>query len=350
MKSEKHTAATNAPGRPGLSFETYEKAYDKLSGPDGTPPSQRSLRKYLGTGSNTTLSNYRRRITEQRLSDEKPDLKAWPDSDILETVHRLAAQIEIREAQIADDRVEEIKKDAQNRIRVAENTMDKRLRDIALLEHRATTAESELVQTRATLRKSEEESSKVINELTHDAQRSKKRNAVLEQAQQDAKRQIAVLTRELQTQQRAIDNANTNERNLSKAANEALGVVQQELTEAIRAHDRLNEQHNILTISFEQQSAKIETKNIQVREMQERVDQTISTREATLLQLNELTAQHTKLIEQLGNARSDLAAEKRAHQTTQKRASQDLSEKNNLLAQMQNILVEMTEAAKMKEA
>lgn len=84
--------------------------------------------------------------------------------------------------------------------------------------------------------------------------------------------------------------------------------------------------------------------------MQERVDQTIATREATLLQLNALTAQHTKLIEQLGNVRSDLAAEKRAHQTTQKRASQDLSEKNNLLAQMQKILAEMTEAAKIKNA
>jgi len=35
------------PGRPGLSFEAYEKAYFELAGEDGTPPSQREIRKYL---------------------------------------------------------------------------------------------------------------------------------------------------------------------------------------------------------------------------------------------------------------------------------------------------------------
>lgn len=349
MTSENQPPATKAPGRPGVSFETYEKAYDELSGPDGAPPSQRSLRKYLGTGSNTTLSAYRRRITEQRISDERPEELAWPDSDILETVNRLASQIEIKEAQIADDRVEEIQKDAQNRIRVAENTMDKRLRDISLLEHRATTAENELAQLRVTLKKNDKDSSKIINELTCDAQNSKESIAVLEQAQKDARRQIAALMRELQTQKQILEKANATERNLTKAANEALGAVQQQLTESIRIHAGLNEQHNILKTSSGQQAADIDSKNIQLREMQSRVDQAISTREATLLQLSELTAQHTKLTEQLGNVSSDLTAEKRAHETTQNRANRELSEKNILLEQMQNILTEVTVAAKTKE-
>jgi len=110
----------------------------------------------------------------------------------------------------------------------------------------------------------------------------------------------------------------------------------------------LSEQHKDLTTSFEKQLANIRSKNTQLREMQDRVDQAVPTREATLLQLNKFTAQHTELTELLGKVSSDLAAEKRAHQTTQERASKGLSDKNNSLVQIQKTLTEMTEPGKTK--
>lgn len=155
-----------APGRPGLSFEVYEQAYQELTGPEGTPPSQRQLRKYLGTGNNNTLAKYRRRIAEERIADEKPPEPSTPDAELLATVQRLATQIALDEAQVADDGVEEIQKDAEHRINIAVTTMEKRLLDTALLEHRAVTAETELVL----LRKSMLDKDLAMNKVTEQHQ------------------------------------------------------------------------------------------------------------------------------------------------------------------------------------
>lgn len=133
--SASNATAIAGPGRPGLSFETYEQAYYELTSEDGTPPSQRQLRKYLGTGSNTTLANYRRRIAEERVIDEKPLEPGTVDAEILATVQRLAHQIHLNEAQMADDRLSELQAEAENRVRIAETTMEKRLQDTGVCQH-----------------------------------------------------------------------------------------------------------------------------------------------------------------------------------------------------------------------
>jgi len=336
--SDVQTAQPKAPGRPGISFESYEKAYIELSGPDGTPPSQRQLRKYLGTGSNTTLSNYRRRINEERLKTESPKEPNWPDAEILATAKKLASQLEIQEAQIADDRVDEIQKDADNRIRVAETTMKKRLQDIALLEHRAITAENELAHLRGNTKKSAEKATKTINELTRNIHALEANNAVLEQARLDTTRQIADLMRRAQAQQHALDEANATEKNNTKASNEALSALQEQLSESQQTHAALRQRYESLSTSFDEQLTVINSKDTQLLEMQKRVDQTTRVREETLRQLNELSEQHTKLTEKVGRMSSELKAEKRAHKTTSDRAIKDISDKNAALDLIQNSL------------
>jgi len=116
--------AVNAVGRPGLSFAEYEVAFEELRAANGAPPSQRQLRRFLGTGSNTTLARYRRRIAEEQIEDKKPLDPGSIDSELLATVQRLASQIAVDEANVAEDRVSEVQREADRRVQVAESTME----------------------------------------------------------------------------------------------------------------------------------------------------------------------------------------------------------------------------------
>ncbi len=113
--------------------------------------SQRQIRCDLGTGSNITLSAYRRKIAEQRVEEVVASEPDSLDAKLLATVTQLVSQFASEAAQVADDRTDEIEDEAQRRIQIAETTMEKRLEDTDLLEHRATMAEAMLAESRQML-------------------------------------------------------------------------------------------------------------------------------------------------------------------------------------------------------
>lgn len=339
------------PGRPGLSFEAYEQAYHELSGPDGTPPSQRQLRKFLGTGSNTTLASYRRRIAEERVVDEKPLEPGTVDSELMATVQRLAHQIHIDEAQVADDRVDELQKEADNRVRIAETTMEKRLQDTSLLEYRANQAEKDLASVRAELA----ESQKAVSDLQSEHQAFKEEHAAVSQREADANRRIGALTRELTQQHDALDAAREAEKtaiNEAKAASKeqqaALVSVQETLSQEQSALAAMSEKHASLSDRFTERNRLIETQNTQQRELQVRLDGSVESRDAALVKLDDVRRERETLSGQCIELTAQLASAKQLSEASEERLTSEIMEKTAQITHLQETVTTLSKEKKKK--
>lgn len=337
MTSDNATSIAG-PGRPGLSFEAYEQAYHELTGGDGKPPSQRQLRKYLGTGSNTTLASYRRRIAEERVVDEKTLEPGTVDAELMATVQRLAHQMHIDEAQVADDRVDEFQKEADNRVRIAEATMEKRLQDTGLLEYRATQAEKVLASIRSEL----VDSKKVIAELQAEHQGLKESHAALLQREADANRQVASLTRELTQQSAALDVARDAEKtaiNEAKSTVEeqkaALASVQKTLSQEQRALAAMTEKCASLSDRFDERNRLIETQNTQQRDLQVRLDRSVESRDAVLVQLEDVRRKRETLSGQCIELSAQLDSVKQLFEASVERLTSEITEKTAQITHLQ---------------
>ena len=342
------SAPTLNPGRPGLSFETYEKAYHELSGDDGTPPSQRQLRKYLGTGSNTTLASYRRRIAEERVIDGKPLEPASLDAELLATVQRLASQIALDEAQVADDRVDEIKTEADNRIRIAETTMEKRLQDTDVLEYRATQAEHELAKLRTTTK--EDDAALALLATTH--HNLKEEHAALTQALSDANRQIANQARELSLRESALELARTAEKEALQSAKresddqqKAYLTLQQALSKSKAELSVINETHAKLTQDFAERLKVIDAQNDQQRTLQARLNKSVELREETLMQLQTASKEREVVFAQCEKVTAELSSEKRLAQNVIDQMTQNLADKTTQIEHLQKTVTALSQAS-----
>lgn len=331
------------PGRPGLSFEAYEQAYQALTAPDGAPPSQRQLRKYLGTGNNNTLAKYRRRIAEERVTDGKPLETGSLDAELLATVQRLATQIALDESQVADDRVNEIRKESEQRVRIAEATMEKRLQDTALLEHRATTAESELIKLRESMDKVELESNDLNATLQKKIQALKEQNAALVQSKADAADTIATHVQELARRQLIIEKAATDQKAAEKTSQKQQTALQSELAESKQANATLREKYASLNTRFEDQVAQINKQNKHYEDLQSRFEQAAQKIEKTSLHLDDATLANGALELQVAEISGMLNAEKRIHQTVVENSDRALADKTLLIDELRSALGKITE-------
>lgn len=292
-----------SPGRPGLSYETYEKAYFELSAPDGTPPSQRQLRKYLGTGSNTTLANYRRRIAEARQEDQLPPEPNSIDAELLETVQRLARQIALDEAQVADDRVDAIQVDADNRIRIAETTMQKRLEDTAVLEHRADSAENTVLTLRAALSEQDAKLAAANSAL----QSGRESVAALTQTTENNSQQLAEKNAQIIALQKTLDQTQKEHKSDLEKYRSEHSAVSDELSEAKSTLASVTEQRESLTARLNDRDEAIEKQASLYKEIEESLSETCATLQALC---ESLTQEVTALNIQLSTATSSLASEK----------------------------------------
>lgn len=325
------------PGRPGLSFEAYEQAYQKLSGPDGNPPSQRQLRKYLGTGSNTTLAGYRRRIAETLQAAELPPESGSIDSELISLVQRLARQIALDEAQLAQDRVDEIQADAEQRVRIAETTMEKRLLDTAVLEHRATTAEATVVEQRNTLKAKDEK----LAQIEADCQSSREKVVALTQSLENTSLQLGSMNRQHDAQKQEFDQARTENKSAVKQYQDKINNLERELSDSQTVRATMIEQCAGLTTRLEERDCLIETKDTQQEALQQRLERLNQSREASLVQLEEVQQLLLDLKIQLSARDTELRTEKQAHQLSSERlqsALQAVDEKEELTRQLQEAL------------
>ncbi|MFT6876216.1 MAG: chromosome segregation ATPase [Granulosicoccus sp.] len=341
MPSTPATPTPGAPGRPGLSFEAYERAYQELTSPEGAPPSQRQLRKFLGTGNNNTLAKYRRRIAEERMADERPPEAGSLDAELLATVQRLATQIALDEAQVAEDRVEEIRKDAEQRIRIAVTTMEKRLLDTALLEHRATTAEAELAQ----LRKTVLEKEAAMNQLIAQHQTLNAEHVARTQALDEMTQQRASLNRERDALQEKMEATIKTEKAVTAQSRGETKMLNQQLVDEQRTLGTVTEKHAGLVTRFDERNTVIETLNEKQQALQQRLDQAIKFRNTTLVKYDDIRHEHAQLKEQFGTINATLAGEQHTNITNETQYQNQLADKDKALEQLHSALNALTKAA-----
>jgi chromosome segregation ATPase len=335
-----NVTAIVGPGRPGLSFETYEQAYYELTSEDGTPPSQRQLRKYLGTGSNTTLANYRRRIAEERVIDEKPLEPGTVDAEILATVQLLAHQIHLNEAQMADDRLNELKAEAENRVRIAETTMEKRLQDTDLLEYRATQAETEVTELRKQLSESNAASSVLIAEL----QDMKEDKVAVSQTLSSAEEQIALLKHKLAQHEDALETTQAANREATSALSEqqsALAIVEKALSQKEIMLAAVTEKHESLSERFDEHVRLTETQIEQQRDLQRRFDQSMQSLDSVSTQLDDVKSERDELLLKYKELSIASTATEQLSKAKAQTLAEDVTDKAKQIAHLQKTVSDL---------
>ena len=334
------TSTSGTPGRPGLTFEQYEAAYRELTGPKGEPPSQRQIRRYLGTGSNSTLSAYRRRIAEQRSELTIAPEQGSLDEKLLVTVTQLVSQLNLEAAQIADDRVDELQAEADQRIRIAETTMEKRLQDTALLEHRATTAEATVAEQRKALTLKDEK----LVQIETDLQASRESVATLTPSLEDTTRQLATKTRQVDGLEQTLEQIRTRNKTAMDQVQTELDSVRQALSESQTALAITTEQCAGLSTRLEERNQLIDAQELRQQELQNQLEHSDESRKATLSQLEDMRQSASDLSAQLSVRNTELNAEKQAHEVCSERlklTAMSVEKNETLTIQLQEALKEL---------
>jgi len=334
------TSTTRTPGCPGVTFEQYEAAFRELSGPEGNAPSQRQIRRYLGTGSNSTLSAYRRRIAEQRSEQAVAPESGTPDEKLLTTVTLLVSQLSLDAAQVADDRVDEIQAEADQRIRIAETTMEKRPQDTALLEHRATTAEATVAEQHKSLIAKDE----TRIQIEADLQVSRESVATLTPSLEGATIRLATLTRQHDALQLTLDQTRTDNDTALEQHQEEIDSVEHALSDSKTALATSMETCASVTTRLEERDRLIDTHNTQHQALQQRLDHSSESLVATRLQLEELQQSLSGLKAQLSARDVELRAERQAHQVSTERlrlALKAVADKEVLTRKLQEALTKL---------
>lgn len=333
------------PGRPGLLFEDYEKAYLELTGSDGSPPSQRQLRKYLGTGSNTTLASYRRRIAEEQVLDQKPLEPGSIDAELLTTVQRLASQIQMVEAQLADDRVVEVQKQADQRVNIAEATMEKRLRDTDLLEYRATQAEGDLKELRTKL----EDSETALKMTKNEHQTLQLESTTLMQTASETDRQVAQLTRDLVEKQDDLKNVLKEKEAAIQDSTEMAAKwitneerLQAQLFDAQSALATMTEKHSLLNERLNERDQVIEMQKNQQNELQQCLSQLTSSLDSTQTLLDEARSERESSFRQCNELSNEIKTTERLTKIERERLLESSEEKQLQIEHLQSLVTNLS--------
>jgi len=175
----------------------------------------------------------------------------WP---LLVTVTQLVSQLNLEAAQIADDRVDELQAEADQRIRIAETTMEKRLQDTALLEHRATTAEATVAEQRKALTLKDEK----LVQIETDLQASRESVATLTPSLEDTTRQLATKTRQVDGLEQTLEQIRTKNKTTMDQVQTELDSVRQALSESQTALAITTEQCAGLSTRLEERNQLID--------------------------------------------------------------------------------------------
>lgn len=323
------------PGRPGLTFEAYEQAYQELTGEDGIPPSQRQLRKYLGTGSNTTLANYRQRLTENQITDGQLVEQGTADAELLVAVRRFANQIALDEAKVANDRVEEIQKSAENKVRIAESTMEKRLSEVNVLEHRANQAEADLKELRAEVKAKDTTLSVAVEK--HEALMSA--HMKLTNAHEDAIRESnnrLLENSELQKEIVKVSQTSSEEIGLARSTiaklKENLTEMNNKYSDSQQSNVRLTERSVGLKDKYEEQNRVIESYVSRLSENNVRINQLISKNEDALKHFEKINNERDQYSKKCSDLSIRLDAERKISVAYKEGAE---AESRNMSAQLE---------------
>lgn len=259
------TNATSSPGRPAsVSFEQYEKAIETLSDDSGRLPSQRAIRRHLGSGSNSTLSNYRSRFLENALTSDQPPILDPAHDKLLVLINEIMRGLRTEAAQLADDQVDEIERSARSKIANAEKQLEKQQRASELLSFRADTAESNVKSTR-----------KEALELTEEINCLRAEHITLTERHNQA-------TSEL-----------TNRQSLINTLQAKLASAQQEIQTISEAHARSDAAQKAQIVAIANQEQSLEAKVQQLTKAQEQSEDKL---EKTNQSLRQLDADHRVLL------------------------------------------------------
>lgn len=137
------------PGRPGLSRERFDEAWAALTERGaGREPTLRELRRYLGSGSLSTLTRYRRLRSREAQTRDEQAAPGSIDAALLATVASIVDTLAEEAAEAADARIADVRKQADARVKASELVAQKMQQDSALLTQRAHSAEADLSRCR----------------------------------------------------------------------------------------------------------------------------------------------------------------------------------------------------------
>ena len=291
-------------------------------------------------GSNSTLSAYRRRIAEKRSEQAIAPEPGTLDEKLLATVTQLMSQLSLDAAQIADDRVDEIQAEADQRIRIAEATMEKRLKDTALLEYRATTAEATVAEQRTTLTVKDEK----LSQIEADFQASRESVTTLTLSLDDITRQLTIKNRQADVLEQALDKTRADNKMAIDQVQAELNSVQQALSQSQAELATATEQCAGLSTQLEERDRLIETHDQREQALQQRVERSTESREATRVQLEDLRQILSDVKNQLSVRDAELYAEKQAHLVSTERlksAMKAVNDNEALIDQLQGALTNL---------
>lgn len=252
------TKTSTTAGRPAsVSYEQYEKAIETLSDGSGRLPSQRAIRRHLGSGSNSTLSNYRNRFLEKALTSDQPSFSEPAYDKLFALINEIMGGLTAEAAQLADDRVDEIERSARSRISNAEKRLDKQQRAGELLTFRADTAESAVKTTRKEALKLQE----TLNTLQAE-------HIILTERHNKA-------TSELSDRQAAIN-----------ALQAKLASSQQEIQKQSEEHARSDAAQKVQINALTHHEQSLETKVQQLSKKQEQLENRLKKSNQSLQQLD----------------------------------------------------------------
>jgi chromosome segregation ATPase len=228
--------------------------------------------------------------------------------------------------------VEEIRKDAEQRIHIAETTMGKRLLDTALLKHRAITAEAELAQLRKTILEKEA----AMNQVIVQHQTLNAEHVAQTQALNEMSRQRATLNRERDALQEKMEATIKTEKAVTAQSRTKLKTLNQQLVDEQRTLGTLTEKYSGLVTRFDERNTVIETLNNQQQALHQRLDQAIKSRNTTLVQCDDIRHEHTQWKDQFGTVNATLAGEQHANKTSETWYQNQLTDNDKALEQLHN--------------
>jgi len=257
---ESAPSATRAPGRPGMTRERFDDAWSALSERGaGREPTLRELRRYLGSGSLSTLSRYRRlRTREAHQRDQQPAAQS-PDAALLETVTSLVDSLAAEAADAADTRISDHRKEADARVKRAELISEKTQQDTALHQQRADNAEAERTRVQQQL----EQAQQALTEAQQAQISAAERCATALTEQESMSQRLAELDAQQLAQQSRDDQREREWQEKQNALANTVSEQKQQLTQ--QRHDLSDAQRNAQSL---QQSLRSTEKRLEQQQQQ----------------------------------------------------------------------------------
>jgi len=252
----------------------------------------------------------------------------------------LATQIALDEAQLADDRVDAAVNDAEERVRKAETTMNKRLQDTALLEHRAKSAETALSELQASVVRKDADFS-LLKEQRHTLDM---KHATVKQSLEGVSHQLTALRTEHGSLQRRFANAIEAEKQLRLTSLSDIESIKSELGKSQQTAANLVEQNSNLKASIVERDQTIGQLRSQQHKLELRLEKTEQSSGNALSQLKGFEQDNLKLKEQLAQLTATLHAERATSEADRKNSQLLLNDKSNVIRQLDKTLNALTDS------